>query len=109
MTSWGIQIDDPSKVTQDLIISARRDLSLKASLDMMLDSKLCGVNSRISNLEDRVTSVEQISPSKSPVFLSCKTNSLLLDNNDSFPVALVLSVIGKVLHSPHQCLHGTSR
>ena len=61
LTSWGIQIDDPSKVTQDLIISARRDLSLKASLDMMLDSKLCGVNSRISNLEDRVTSVEQVS------------------------------------------------
>ena len=61
LTSWGIQIDDPSKVTQDLIISARRDLSLKASLDMMLDSKLCGVNNRISNLKDRVTSVEQAS------------------------------------------------
>ena len=61
LTSWGIQFDDPSKIAPDLIISARRDLSLKASLDVMLDNKLCGVNSRISNLEDRITNVEQVS------------------------------------------------
>ena len=66
LKSWGVQVDDPTKITADLLLSAKRDLSMKASINSMLNSKLqvklAGDESKISNLEKRVLSIEQVSP-----------------------------------------------
>ena len=70
LMSWGVQVDDPSTISADLLLSAKRDLSLKASINTMLDSKLqaklAGVEDKISNLERRVKSIEQVSPQDFP-------------------------------------------
>ena len=40
LMSWGVQVDDPSTISADLLLTAKRDLSMKASINSMLDSKL---------------------------------------------------------------------
>ena len=70
LKSWGVQVDDPNNISADLLLSAKRDISLKKSIDSMLDSKLqvklAGVEDKITKLEQRVLSIEQVSPQDFP-------------------------------------------
>ena len=70
LKSWGVQVEDPSLITADLLLSAKRDLSMKSSINSMLDSKLQvklqGVEDKITDLEKRVLTIEQVSPQDFP-------------------------------------------